>query len=924
MSDFPTPGAPAAPEQTSAANPTTGAVAGDVVRAVVREVPDKVSLDGLEARYDERWTSEGTFAFDRTRTRDEVYSIDTPPPTVSGSLHVGHVFSYTHTDVVARYQRMQGKEVFYPMGWDDNGLPTERRVQNYFGVRCDPSLPYVEGFVPPHQGTDGKNVKPGDQVPVSRRNFIELCERLTADDERQFEELWRKLGLSVDWSQTYQTIDATSRAASQRAFLRNLERGEAYQAEAPGLWDVTFQTAVAQAELEAREYPGHYHRVAFHRPDGTPVHIETTRPELLPAVVALIAHPDDERYQDLFGTTVTSPLFGVEIPVLAHPAAAMDKGAGIAMCCTFGDLTDVQWWRELQLPTRSVVQRDGRLSRETPEWIAAGPGAELFSEQLAGKTAFSARTAVVDALRASGDLDGEPKATQRMTNFYEKGDKPLEIVTSRQWYIRNGGRAWDRRDLKDELLGRGKELDFHPDFMRVRYDNWVGGLNGDWLISRQRFFGVAVPVWYGVDEHGDVDHDRVILPTEAELPVDPTSQAPAGYDESQRGVPGGFVGDADVMDTWATSSLSPLIVSGWERDADLFERVYPMDLRPQGQDIIRTWLFSSVVRSHLECGVLPWKNAAISGWILDPDRKKMSKSKGNVVTPMDLLVEHGSDAVRYWAAAARLGTDAAFEVGQMKIGRRLAIKVLNASKFALTFGVDAETGAGEIVLDPAAVTVGLDRAMLAGLADVVEQATAAFDAYDHTRALEVTESFFWTFCDDYLELVKDRAYGAGAAAGEVSAETVSARTALALALDVMLRLLAPFIPFATEEVWSWWRTGSVHRAPWPVAAPLRTAAGDANPTDLAAAGHALAALRKLKSAAKVSMKTPVLSGTVAAPATLLPGVRSALEDIRGAGRVEGPLQLVEATDGQGDPDVQGGIVVVEHELGEPPVKQPRA
>ncbi|WP_407318409.1 valine--tRNA ligase [Isoptericola halotolerans] len=931
MSDFPSTGAraqsDAALAQTSA--PTTGTgQAGDVVRAVVREVPEKVSTDGLEQKFDERWSAEGTFAFDRAATREQVYSIDTPPPTVSGSLHVGHVFSYTHTDVVARFRRMRGKEVFYPMGWDDNGLPTERRVQNYFGVRCDPSLPYTEDFQPPHEGTDGKNVKPADQVPVSRRNFIELCERLTADDERQFEELWRRLGLSVDWSQTYQTIDATSRAASQRAFLRNLERGEAYQAEAPGLWDVTFQTAVAQAELEAREHPGHYHRVAFHRagPEGAPaqpVYIETTRPELLPAVVALIAHPDDERYQDLFGTTVTSPLFGVEIPVLAHPAAAMDKGAGIAMCCTFGDLTDVQWWRELRLPTRSVIGRDGRLHRETPEWIAAGPGAELYAEGLAGKTTFSARKAVVEALVESGDLDGEPKATQRMTNFYEKGDKPLEIVTSRQWYIRNGGRDWDERDLKAELLARGKELDFHPDFMRVRYENWVGGLNGDWLVSRQRFFGVAVPIWYPVDEDGSIDHDHPIVPTEADLPVDPTSQAPAGYDESQRGVPGGFVGDADVMDTWATSSLTPLLVSGWERDADLFARVYPMDLRPQGQDIIRTWLFSSVVRSHLECGVLPWKNAAISGWILDPDRKKMSKSKGNVVTPMDLLVEHGSDAVRYWAAAARLGTDAAFEVGQMKIGRRLAIKVLNASKFALTFGVDPETGAGEIVLDPDAVTVPLDRAMLAGLADVVDQATAALEAYDHTRALEITESYFWAFCDDYLELVKDRAYGAGATADDLSAETVSARTALAIALDVMLRLLAPFIPFATEEVWSWWRTGSVHRAEWPTAEPLRAAADGADALDLTAAGHALASLRKLKSAAKVSMKTPILSATVAVPAGLLPGVRAAIDDVRGAGRATGDLELVEATAGQGDPDVQGGIVVLRHELGEPPAKKPR-
>ncbi|MDT0165096.1 valine--tRNA ligase [Actinotalea sp. AC32] len=843
-------------------------------------VPDKVSLDGLEGRWDAAWAEQGTYSFDRTATRDQVFSIDTPPPTVSGSLHVGHVFSYTHTDVVARFQRMRGREVFYPMGWDDNGLPTERRVQNYYGVRCDPSLPYDAGFVPPLEGAEGKSVKAADQVPISRRNFVELCERLTVEDERQFEALWRRLGLSVDWSHHYQTIGERARAVAQKAFLRNLARGEAYQAEAPGLWDVTFQTAVAQAELEAREYPGHFHRVAFHRTDGSgPVHIETTRPELIPACVALVAHPDDERYQDLFGTTVRSPLFDVEVPVLAHLAAEPDKGAGIAMCCTFGDLTDVQWWRELQLPTRSVVQRDGRLQRETPEWVTTETGRAHY-EQLAGRTTFSARTAVVEGLRASGDLDGEPTPTQRMANFFEKGDKPLEIVTSRQWYIRNGGRdEGTGTGLRDALLARGRELQFHPDFMRVRYENWVGGLNGDWLISRQRFFGVSIPLWYPVDADGEVDHDHPVVPDEASLPVDPSSDVPPGYTEDQRGVPGGFVGEADVMDTWATSSLTPQIAGGWETDPDLFERVFPMDVRPQGQDIIRTWLFSTVVRSHLEHGSLPWKHAAISGWILDPDRKKMSKSKGNVVTPMGLLEEHGSDAVRYWAASARLGTDAAFEVGQMKIGRRLAIKVLNASKFALGFAGEADL---DRPLDPQAVTVALDRAMLAGLAEVVEKATAALEAYDHTRALELTETFFWTFCDDYLELVKDRAYGSGDETP--TAATLSARAALGIALDTLLRLLAPVLPFATEEVWSWWRSGSVHRAAWPEAGPLREAAGDADPATLDAAGRALAALRKVKSEAKVSMRTVITEAELAVPTAQRDLVELAVDDVRSAGR----------------------------------------
>lgn len=851
-------------------------------------VPAKASLDGLEDRWGKVWDEEGTYSFGTETTREQVYSIDTPPPTVSGSLHVGHVFSYTHTDVIARYKRMRGMNVFYPMGWDDNGLPTERRVQNYYGVRCDPSLPYEENFVPPHDGGDGKSIKYADQKPISRRNFIELCWKLTEDDEKQFEALWRHLGLSVDWRQNYQTIGAKAQKVAQAAFIRNVQRGEAYQAQAPGLWDVTFQTAVAQAELEAREYPGAYHSLQFHTSDGD-VTIETTRPELLPACVAVIAHPDDERYQHLFGKTATTPVFGVEVPILAHPMAEIDKGSGIVMCCTFGDLTDVQWWRELSLPMRTVLGKDGRLVRETPEWITTDLGRETFAA-MAGATTFTARKVLVEKLQETGEIVGDIKPTTRMTNFFEKGDKPLEIVPSRQWYIRNGGRPHTEgngKDLRENLLARGGELEFHPDFMRVRYNNWVEGLNTDWLISRQRFFGVPLPLWYRVTEAGDIDYDAVLLPTEDMLPVDPSSDTPAGFSESQRGEPGGFVGEVDIMDTWATSSMSPQIAGGWLTDDALFSQVYPMDLRPQGQDIIRTWLFSTVVRAHLEFGELPWKHAAISGWILDPDRKKMSKSKGNVVTPMGLLEKHGSDAVRYWAASARLGTDAAFDEQQMKIGRRLAMKILNASKFALGMA----GGEAPVDLDVAAVTEPLDKAMLAMLADVVDRTTKALEGYDHTRALELTETCFWTFCDDYLELVKNRAYdrdGEYAAAGEAD-KVRSARVALNLAVDTFLRLLAPILPYATEEVWSWYRTGSVHRASWPVASELGTGG---NASLVGIAGAVLAALRKVKSEQKVSQRTAFANVTLEVPADSLASVELVRAEVEAAAHVEGQLVFV--------------------------------
>jgi valyl-tRNA synthetase len=823
-----------------------------------RRIPDKASLDGLEAKWTERWETEATYRFDRAADRAAVYSIDTPPPTVSGSLHVGHVFSYSHTDTMARFHRMRGAAVFYPMGWDDNGLPTERRVQNYYGVRCDPSLPYDPDFAAPEE--------PGKELtPVSRRNFVELCLQLTEIDEQAFEALFQRLSLSVDWSLTYTTIGQVAQRVSQRAFLRMLARGEAYQVEAPTLWDVDFRTAVAQAEIEDRERPGAYHLIRFAHPAGD-LRIDTTRPELLPACVGLVAHPDDARYRDHFGTEAVSPLFGVPLPLCPHPLADPEKGTGLAMICTFGDATDITWWRELKLPLRAIIERDGRL--RPVEWGSAAfpsndpAGAQRTYDELAGKTARQAQHRIVELLAESGDLEGEPRPITHAVKFFEKGDRPLEIVTSRQWFVRT-------IEYREALLERGAGIRWHPEHMRERYDSWVRGLNTDWCISRQRFFGVPFPVWYPIREDGTVDHDGPILAEEDRLPIDPSTDAPTGFAAEQRGRPGGFIGDPDVMDTWATSSLTPQIAGGWLEEGDLFERVFPMDVRPQAHEIIRTWLFSTVVRAHFEHGGLPWSEAAISGWVLDPDRKKMSKSKGNVVTPMGLLEQYGSDAVRYWATSARLGVDTAFDEGQIKVGRRLAIKLLNAARFVLSrHGAEGEA------------TAPLDRSLLASLATLIDAATADFASYDSARALARTEQFFWRFCDDYLELVKSRTYG-----NEGEEAAGSAHRSLSLALSAILRLFAPFLPFVTEEVWSWWQEGSVHRAAWPAGDPVREAAAGASALTLEVASSVLGEVRRAKTEGKVSLKAEVARLVVRDTAERITALRGAVGDLERAGNV---------------------------------------
>jgi valyl-tRNA synthetase len=826
-------------------------------------VPDRPALEGLEQKWMARWEADGTYRFDRSQPRERVYSFDTPPPTVSGSLHVGHVFSYTHTDVIARFRRMRGRAVFYPMGWDDNGLPTERRVQHYFGVRCDPSLPYDPTFVAPD--------KPGKQpIPVSRPNFIELCTRLTAEDEKAFEQLWKTLGLSIDWSMTYATINRRAQRVSQLSFLKLLRRDLAYQLEAPTLWDVDFRTAVAQAELEDREQPGAYHRIRFAHVDGRPIEIDTTRPELIPACVALVAHPDDERYRPLFGTDVVTPLFCARVPLRAHPLADPEKGTGVAMICTFGDVTDVVWWRELGLPVRAVIQPNGTLRPVT--WGEAGwesvdpPRAQQHYDQLAGLSAVKARARIVELLRASGDLIGDPRPITHPVKFYEKGDRPLEIITSRQWFIKT-------MEFRAALLALGQELQWHPTYMQTRFENWINGLAGDWCVSRQRFFGVPFPVWFQVRQDGTTDYPARLLPEDETLPIDPSTDVPTGYRADQRDVPGGFTGDPDVMDTWATSSLTPQIAGGWAEDPDLFQRVFPMDVRPQAHDIIRTWLFSTVLRSYLEHGTLPWKNAAISGWILDPDRKKMSKSKGNVITPLALLEEHGSDGVRYWAARGAPGADTAFDTGQMKVGRRLAIKLLNASKFVLSRSEPRGP-----------VTHVIDRGLLENLRKLVDEATERLDDYDYAWVLQHTEAFFWDFCDNYLELAKARKYG-----DRGEEEAASANTTMLLALSILTRLFAPFLPFVAEETWSWWHAGSVHTSRWPSTAEIDEIFDASQDRDYAVylrTTEVLGDIRKRKTELQLSPGAPLQQVVIFNNEELDKAIGLAVQDLQAASRAQ--------------------------------------
>jgi valyl-tRNA synthetase len=848
-------------------------------------LPPHFAAAAAEKRWDEVWEQAGVYRWDSACAREQTFVVDTPPPTVSGALHMGHVFSYTHTDVIVRQRRMRGLNVFYPMGWDDNGLPTERRVQNYFHVRCDPALPYEPDLSLSQSSSSEQERKKTPPRVVSRRNFIELCHRVTSEDEQLFEALFRRIALSVDWTQTYATIDDHCRHLAQLSFLDLFQKGHAYTLEAPTMWDVDFQTALAQADLKDEERPGAFHDLEFAVEGGSGSFvISTTRPELLPACVGVTAHPDDERFQKHFGKRAITPLFHASVPIFPSELADPKKGTGILMVCTFGDQTDVLWWREQGLALRQIIGRDGRLrpvsfgSEEYPSLLPELANAAYA--QLVGKSVAQAQRKIVELLRepaasatgARAPLVAEPKPIQHAVKMYEKGERPLEFITTRQWFVKLMAQ-------KEALLAKGDQVGWHPDFMRLRYKNWTENLQLDWCVSRQRYFGVPIPVWYPLRADGSVAYDAPILPAASALPIDPMSHVPEGFSPEQRGKPGGFTGDPDVFDTWFTSSLTPQIGSHWLLDPARHAKLFPADIRPQSHEIIRTWAFYTIAKALLHENEVPWRNVVVSGWILDPDRKKMGKSLGNGVTPLKLLEDFGADGVRYWAACARLGTDTAFDDKVLKVGRRLVTKLFNAGKFVLGQSAPWQ---GE-----PAITNELDRAFVAELRSLIARVSASFDVFEYAHALQQTEQFFWSrFTDAYLELAKLRARGdSGDAEGRVSAVLT-----LRLALELLLRLFAPVLPYITEEVWSWAFAEEklepcIHRAPWPRVEELAGVAPPAELDSLQVAIDALAAIHKAKSEQGASAGRTVERLELLLDSASAARVAPVLEDVLASARV---------------------------------------
>lgn len=861
----------------------------------MKPLPQQYDHKSCEKFWQDHWNASDVYHFLGDKPRAQTFVIDTPPPTVSGVLHMGHIFSYTQADFVARYQRMSGKDVFYPMGFDDNGLPTERLVEKTKNVR-------------------------GSAMP--RADFVALCREVVKDAEDDFRTLFKTTALSIDWRQEYQTISDDVRKLSQASFVDLLQKKEAYRDFRPTYWDWVDQTAIAQAEIENKEMPGMMNDIEFSLEEGLPIVIATTRPELLGACVAVMYHPEDPNAELYKGKFALTPLFGVRVPMIEDELVEREKGTGLVMCCTFGDDTDKEWWRKHSLPSRPILGKDGRItfniqdnqSFDTSDMV---PYVISFTGGKDGKTDFSAiadnckditkTLAVFDAvnglkpkqanakmlelLQAEGKLLGQLAITHTV-KCAERSGTPIEIIPTYQWFVRIV-------DKKDALLKKGAECTWHPEYMRIRLNQWIEGLKEDWCISRQRFFGVPFPVWYSkrAGEEG-----KVLFADFDQLPVDPMVDLPTGYSRDE------VIADIDVMDTWATSSISPQINArgigkAFTLDDERYAKLFPADLRPQAHEIIRTWAFYTIVKAQLHAKSIPWKNLMISGWCLAADKSKMSKSKGNTITPVALIEDKGSDAVRYWASTSRLGTDTAFSEDLLKIGRKLVTKLWNAGNFAALnlSKIKGEPTTAAADTKKGVINETLDIWILSRLHQCVEKATREFEQFEYCDARIAIEDFFWNdFCDNYLELVKARAYGEGIS----EAAQQSGLYTTYHCLETLLRLFAPFVPHITEELYShmfddrYATMRSIHaRGSWPKAKdyPYNASAEQSG----MACVDVLNVIRKAKSEANVSIKFPVAAveimstGDEKSPAWK--HLKPVLFDLKSAGNA---ADIIESTGGE--------------------------
>jgi len=859
----------------------------------MKSLPKQYDHLEAEARLQALWEREGVHAWNPEEGREANFVVDTPPPTVSGVLHMGHVFSYTQADFVARYQRMTGKNVFYPMGFDDNGLPTERLVEKIKGKKA--------------------------AAYESREAFIADCREVVAGAEEEFRALFRSIALSVDWKQEYQTVSDEVVALSQASFIELLQKGEAYRDFRPTYWDWVDQTAIAQAEIENKEMQGAMYDVEFRvqRAEGReefPIVIATTRPELLGACVAVMYHPEDSnaaKYKDAHAVT---PLFGVKVPMIADEAVDKEFGSGLVMCCTFGDDTDKEWWRKYKLPMRPALKQDGKIDFENELFVASFTKEELDSrfrgndkaQALQGLKPKQAHAKIVELLTAENKILKQTNITHTV-KCAERSGTPIEIIPTHQWFIRI-------TDKQAALKEKSAACDWHPEFMKLRLDQWIDGLKEDWCISRQRFFGVPFPVWYA-RERGD-SKDWQPLTTKGRLPVNPMVDLPKGISKitegykvsSDRPLPDDILAinkaenfrtcittedifsingellfkanteiaikaDIDVMDTWATSSLTPQISARALAPGNgRYEKLFPADIRPQAHEIIRSWAFYTIVKAYLHADSIPWKHLMISGWCLAADKSKMSKSKGNVVTPVSLIHEKSSDAVRYWASTSRLGADTAFSEDLLKIGRKLVTKLWNAANF-VALQLESLESAPKL-----APSTPLDKWIITRLSHAVEKAGTEFARFEYCDARLAVEDFFWNdFCDNYLELVKARAYE----------KDPSALSTLYHCLHTVLRLFAPFVPHVTEEIYQHLFPGaSVHaRGNWPQG-HLYPRDSEAEAAGIAAV-EVLAQIRKTKSEAGVSIKFPV--ARIEVPQELMELIAPLVEDIKAAGSVTGDI-----------------------------------